>query len=503
MEEHRPKTTFLVSVIAGFVCAAAGAQVGPVIPNWPVPPYHQGIHAMGDVTSPLPFIGLAPCRLADTRGNGFAGAYGPPSLTAGAPRSFTLTGQCGIPASATAVSLNVTVDRTTGPGFILIYPQGGTQPLVSTVNYAAGQTIANAAIVPLGSGGITVIAGVSGTDLVLDTNGYFSDTPGNQANYLTINNNSILYSLTTTNASSSCSGICGIRAQVAHGYAVGGVSLGTGGTNIGVYGTTQAVLGGSAGVFGLDGSGEPGGSLIGFVSGGVRGDSKSNVGVIGVSEATAVDGDLVNGAGTTIAAGELGAAFGTAFDSTTGPWGVFAFGNSGATGSKHFVEPHPSDPGKVILYSSLEGREVGTYFRGTAKVVDHQAVIEVPEDFRIVTAEDGLTVQLTPVGAFAQMYVEGQDLGRIVVRSSRDVTFHYLVQGVRKAFRDFQPVAAGGEFVPRSAADRMPAYLTEEAKARLISNGTYNADGTVNMATAEREGWTKIWAVKEAASAKN
>jgi trimeric autotransporter adhesin len=42
------------------------------------------------------------------------------------------------------------------------------------LNYVAGQTIANAAVVPLGTGGgVTVIAGVSGTDLILDTNGYY------------------------------------------------------------------------------------------------------------------------------------------------------------------------------------------------------------------------------------------------------------------------------------------------------------------------------------------
>jgi hypothetical protein len=133
---------------------------------------------MGAVTSPLPFIGLTPCRIADTRTTtmpNFPAGYGPPALAGGAPRNFTLTGQCGIPSSAAAVSLNVTVTNTQGPGFILIYPQGGAQPSVSTLNYVAGQTIANAAVVPLGTGGgVTVIAGVSGTDLILDTNGYYA-----------------------------------------------------------------------------------------------------------------------------------------------------------------------------------------------------------------------------------------------------------------------------------------------------------------------------------------
>lgn len=38
---------------------------------------------------------------------------------------------------------------------------------------------------------------------------------------------------------------------------------------------------------------------------------------------------------------------------------------------------------------------------------------------------------------------------------------------------------------------------TPWAKQRLVENGTYNADGTVNMETAERMGWTKMWAERE------
>lgn len=86
-------------------------------------------------------------------------------------------GRCGIPLvnGVGAVSLNITVVNPQGPGFILIYPEGGSQPLVSTLNYVSGQVVANAAIVPVGgSFGVTVVAGVSGTDLIIDTNGYFS-----------------------------------------------------------------------------------------------------------------------------------------------------------------------------------------------------------------------------------------------------------------------------------------------------------------------------------------
>jgi hypothetical protein len=136
------------------------------------------------VTTAMPFTGITPCRIVDTRNAGMPLGYGPPALPPGNPgRSFVLANQCGIPSGAQAVSLNVTVVGPQGPGYILLYPQGGAQPLVSTLNYLQGQTVANAATVPLGTGGgITVVAAVSGTELVIDTNGYFGASPNNPNN---------------------------------------------------------------------------------------------------------------------------------------------------------------------------------------------------------------------------------------------------------------------------------------------------------------------------------
>jgi endosialidase-like protein len=152
------------------VALAAGA-----VACWLIGGTGEGVRDVAAAGGESAFVGLTPCRLADTRGNGFADPFGPPALVTGVPREFPLQGQCGIPATATAVSLNVTATGTQGPGFLLLYPQGGAQPLVSTLNYVAGETVANAAIVPLGPGGLTVVAGVAGTDLILDVDGYFRD----------------------------------------------------------------------------------------------------------------------------------------------------------------------------------------------------------------------------------------------------------------------------------------------------------------------------------------
>jgi len=172
------------------------------IPNWPVPPFwsppdatatsaetrdeQHGRGATGAEaqasTYPLPFISITPCRVVDTRGNGFVGLFGPPSLVAGVPREFPLgSPPCATSSSARAVSLNITVTNTLGPGFIRIYAAGTPAPNTSTLNYVAGQTVANAAIVQLGTGilgNVTVVAAVSGTDLIIDMNGYFGSSTG-------------------------------------------------------------------------------------------------------------------------------------------------------------------------------------------------------------------------------------------------------------------------------------------------------------------------------------
>jgi len=86
------------------------------------------------------------------------------------------------------------------------------------------------------------------------------------------------------------------------------------------------------------------------------------------------------------------------------------------------------------------------------------------------------------------------DLTEILVQSSRDVEFSYLVQGVRKTQMDSpSPIDEGTEFVPKSADATLPLYLSAEQKRRLIQNGTYKPDGTVNMETARRLGWDRIW----------
>jgi metallopeptidase family M12-like protein len=120
------------------------------------------------------FYTLTPCRAVDTRNP--TGQYGGPAFSANTERTFPMGGRCGIPATAKAVSLNVTVTQSTAPGFLRLYPGGTALPLASAINYRAGQTRANNQYASLGStGGMAVRCDqTSGNvQVIIDVNGYF------------------------------------------------------------------------------------------------------------------------------------------------------------------------------------------------------------------------------------------------------------------------------------------------------------------------------------------
>ena len=145
--------------------------------------------------SALTFIAVTPCRLVDTRGvpagfNGLSPFSGPsfaasttvtfPVQSAAEAAADTTPSPCGtIPSIAQAYSFNITVIPKTagGIGFVSIWPSGGAQPAVSTINDGSGQILANAAIVPAGtpSGGVSVFnSGPASMDLIIDMNGFYA-----------------------------------------------------------------------------------------------------------------------------------------------------------------------------------------------------------------------------------------------------------------------------------------------------------------------------------------
>ena len=97
--------------------------------------------------------------------------------TAVAPSRSSQSGNpCGIPSTAIAYSVNVTVVPQGTLGYLTIWPTGEGQPTVSTLNSLDGRIKANAAIVPAGTpnGSVSVFV-TNTTNVVLDINGYFTD----------------------------------------------------------------------------------------------------------------------------------------------------------------------------------------------------------------------------------------------------------------------------------------------------------------------------------------
>jgi hypothetical protein len=122
----------------------------------------------------LSFHPLTPCRAVDTRqGSGKTGAYGPPALPGGADRVFPLASPCGLPATAQAVMVNLTVTQPTTAGYLTVYSAGQPVPPTSSLNVGAQQTRANTAIV---SPKMVVRCGMGPTataQVIVDVVGYF------------------------------------------------------------------------------------------------------------------------------------------------------------------------------------------------------------------------------------------------------------------------------------------------------------------------------------------
>jgi hypothetical protein len=130
--------------------------------------------ALGTVSAAASeFFTVDPCRAVDTRG-----ADGP-ALAAGTERVFNVTGYAGSCMGlygARAVSLNVAVVGADAPGNVRLYAAGSPVPATSTLNYAAGVTRSNNAVVSLNAEGqLAVYVGqASGqVHLIIDIYGDF------------------------------------------------------------------------------------------------------------------------------------------------------------------------------------------------------------------------------------------------------------------------------------------------------------------------------------------
>ena len=136
--------------------------------------YELAINAPQGPT-PLPpgtsaFTPITPARLVDTR-NGL-GAVG--RVAAGRQVVVQVADGVRVPADATAAVVNVAAVNPSAAGFVTVYPCSDGVPDTSTLNFVAGQTVANTTIAALSPAGQLCAWTFAETDILVDITGWLS-----------------------------------------------------------------------------------------------------------------------------------------------------------------------------------------------------------------------------------------------------------------------------------------------------------------------------------------
>lgn len=129
-------------------------------------PAHRA-QAAGAPTSVFSAVG--PLRLTDTRTANCQCTR----LDANTIR-VTVLGRGQVPGNAASAALTLTITGTNGPGYATIWPSGSARPDTSNLNWKAGQTRANGAIIALGAGGAVDVYVSDPAQILLDMTGAFT-----------------------------------------------------------------------------------------------------------------------------------------------------------------------------------------------------------------------------------------------------------------------------------------------------------------------------------------
>src|SRR5689334_16495164 len=106
-------------------------------------------------SGPYQYYPLTPCRVVDTRNPN--GVNGGPIIGSGVQRDFAIRGNCGVPATAKAVTMNIVVVTPATSGYLTVWPSGTDRPLVSSLNFASTDiALGNGAIMGVSANALDV-----------------------------------------------------------------------------------------------------------------------------------------------------------------------------------------------------------------------------------------------------------------------------------------------------------------------------------------------------------
>jgi uncharacterized protein (DUF1800 family) len=118
------------------------------------------------------FSGLTPTRLIDTRSAGKGVKLAESDTLRLAFRDDRDSALPVIPQAAKALALNVTVTGADAPGYLTVWPCGSARPPSSNLNFAAGQTVANNVVAPMGTGDELCVYASASTHVIVDLSGW-------------------------------------------------------------------------------------------------------------------------------------------------------------------------------------------------------------------------------------------------------------------------------------------------------------------------------------------
>ena len=121
------------------------------------------------------------------------------------------------------------------------------------------------------------------------------------------------------------------------------------------------------------------------------------------------------------------------FDNTNIVGNLTVTGNTTITShlsaaSKSFLIDHPTQVGKKLQYGSLEGPEHGVFVRG--KTNDN--IINLPNYWPALVDENSISVNLTPINVYSNIYVVDYNNSRITTNGNNGNYYFYTIYGERK-----------------------------------------------------------------------
>lgn len=105
-------------------------------------------------------------------------------------------------------------------------------------------------------------------------------------------------------------------------------------------------------------------------------------------------------------------------------------GDLNVSGAKNFDIPHPTKENMRLRHSCIEGPEAAVYFRGKLKGTS----ITTPEYWTNLVDPDSISVHLTPIGSYQELFVEKIEWGKRIIIKNREggpVECYYTVYGER------------------------------------------------------------------------